>query len=138
MNDLPNPFSALANSLAKQGLAFDKPLSDSSQYCAYLSTAEKDEDTGLWSVMFEMVPYEWALNVLAKSSQEVNYVAPVGPNTCYHIPAVTESDLLNVLKLDNTDDVAPGSWYLLRLQKQDSGKVNGILYDPDIDMEPNS
>ena len=135
---LPNPFNQLATNLGKQGDTFNKPLSDSNQYYGFLSKADQDWETGLWDVLFEVLPAEWAANALARSGDDVNIIAPIGPASLYHLPAVDQNALLQILGLKTTDDLAEGSWYLLQLEKQDKGTVNGMLYDPDIDMEPNT
>lgn len=136
MNDFPNPFNDLANNMGNQGNAFNKPISDKELYYAFLSKADQDWKTGLWDVMFEIIPYEWAVNAFGIGSEDVHIIAPVGPASLYHLPAVAQTDLLNALGLKNTDDLAEGSWFLLNIRKQESGPVNGMMYDPDLDMEP--
>jgi hypothetical protein len=131
----PNSWNDLANSIGTQGQAFNQPLSPSGNYVAFLSKADQDWETGLWDILFEVVPQEWAMNALVTGSEEVRIIAPQGPASLYHIPTVTESALLQMLGLKSTDDLAEGSWYMLQLQKQNEGTINGMLYDPDIDME---
>lgn len=83
LQSLPNPFNQLAVNLGLQGEAFNKPLSVSNQYYAFLSKADKDWETGLWDILFEVVPAEWAANALGRSSEEVDIVAPEGPDSLW-------------------------------------------------------
>jgi hypothetical protein len=129
-------WNAVFVNVGDQGAKFGSPFSFSNTYYAFLSKADYDESTDTWSVMFEVQPKEWAYNVFNNGSQDVSFLAPGGPASIFHLPYVLTQSLLAVLGLSDTDDVAEGSWYLVQLIKQDQGIVNGIFYNPDIDIHP--
>lgn len=131
-------WNPLFNNINKQGRKFSSPISSNGLYYAFLSKADYDESIDSWSVMFEVLPAKWAINVFTNGSRRVKYKAPLGPDSMYHIPYVKTEPLLNVLGLIDPDDIAEGTWYLILIRPQDMGKIQGILYNPDIDVNPDN
>jgi hypothetical protein len=133
----PSPsWNSLFQNVGKQGDVLDNPLSPSNQYYGFLSSCDQDEETQLYYAMFEVVPVEWAHNVYLKDPT-VSTSPPIAPASCYQIADISGTTLLNALGLKSEDYLAEGSWYLLRLEKG-TGTVTGDLYNPDIDMQPDS
>ena len=133
----PPDFMELVDNLAGQGRPFDNPFSPTNQYFAFLSKADLDVTTGLFDVLFEVLPAEWVELVVLLATNRVDAKLPESPASLFHIIGVQPEAILQALGLDNPDNLAEASWYLLTLTpKQNGGDVvNGDLYDPDIDMQ---
>ncbi|UTA66201.1 hypothetical protein [Emticicia sp. 21SJ11W-3] len=134
-NDL---YSALFGNIGNQGESFNQPLSDSGMYYAFLSKADFDESTGTWSIMFEVQPEKYTYNVFKNGSDVIKYSAPPVPASIFNPTFVYSEPLFTVLGVKDADNVAEASWYLIKLEKKDSGAINGLLYNPDIDVNPDN
>jgi hypothetical protein len=128
-------WNSLFGNVGGQGNQFDGPISPSNTYLGFLSKADLDDVANVYDVLFELVPIEWAVNVLVVSSSDAEYPAPPSPATLYHMTNVDPTALLDMLGLKSADDLAEGSWYFLQLEQGSTGKLTGDLYDPDIDMQ---
>jgi hypothetical protein len=142
-------WQGLFGNVGAQGSQFDRPLSPSGQYYAFLSKAdpaggtygpptpppESSYDTA-YDVLFELVSKEWMDNVVFSPPIDVRQTAPTPPALLYHVWNVPTDAILKALGLSTTDDLAEGSWYLISLTEGDKGAVVGDLYDPDIDWLP--
>lgn len=139
MPNQPNPpgqsWNSLFGNVGSQGGKFNTPLSPSNTYLAFLSKADLDDVANVYDILFELVPVEWAANVLAVSAGDTEYPAPLSPATLYAMQNVDPPTLLAMLGLESDDDLAEGSWYFLQLEPGSTGKLTGDLYDPDIDMQ---
>jgi len=136
--NVTNNWNSFFSNVSRQGTIFDSPIADNGRYYAFLSKADYDESTDTWSVMFEVQPAKWVINVFEAGSVQINYMAPVGPASIFHLTSVLTNPLLEKLGLSSTDDLAEGTWYAIAIEKQDSGPLNGIFYNPDIDTNPNN
>jgi hypothetical protein len=128
------PWNNFFANVGKQGDVYNNPLSPSDLYWAFLSSCEQDEDTGLYYPMFEVVPSEWMNNVYLNPPL-VSSPPPPAPALCFQIDGIQTGALLTALGLKSEDNLAEGSWYVLKLIKG-AGPVTGNLYNPDIDSQP--
>ncbi|MCO4090639.1 MAG: hypothetical protein HEQ34_01625 [Sphingorhabdus sp.] len=93
-----------------------------------------DPGSDSFDLTFEMVPVQWMIPAIVAPTISINSPAPNSPALIYHIRGADASMVVTMLGVKNTDYVAEGSWYLLKLGRGKTGKVYGDLYDPDIDM----
>ena len=138
LNPPGNSWNSLFNNISEQGSAFNIPISPSGWYYAFLSSVEQDWESQKYVVLFEVVPQEWVDNAIMNGDALISALAPVSPASCYFLNQVDGTTLMNMLGLKSEDDLAEGSWYLIQLEKATSGPLLGDLYNPDIDMEPES
>lgn len=126
-------WNSIFGSVGGQGTPYNnQPLSPSNQYYAFLSSADQDETTLLYDILFEVVPVEWMDLAIMAPPVDIDAPPPTSPASLYFINAVDEAAILSALGLKSADYLAEGSWYLLTLV-QGTDKVTGMLYDPDID-----
>lgn len=140
-NDLEPPgnsWNSLFNNISEQGSTFNVPISPDGWYYAFLSSVDQDWNTKKYVVLFEVIPKNWADNVIINGTAEIRSTAPISPASCYFLNQVDGSTLLKMLGLTSEDDLAEGSWYLIQLEKSATGELLGDLYNPDIDMQPDS
>ena len=121
----------LFQNTSEQGSQYDSPLSESNEYLAFLSKEDFDPDESTYDILFEVVPFQWAVKVLAVS-RSVFWPNSV-PASLFHMHGVNKDALIEMLRIGTADNLAEGSWYVLRLEKGSDG-LRGTLYDPDIDM----
>ena len=117
----------------EQGTLYEEALSSSNWYLGFLSKADLDPDFKVYDILFEVVPLEWA--AMAFDVSKASVWPEEIPASLFHMPEVNADLLITMLKVKTDDNVAEGSWYILRLEKKDDALM-GDLYDPDIDMLP--
>lgn len=138
---IAQPWTELFQGVAAQGQAFaDDPLADDGVYYGFLSKVDLDDATTTYDVLFEVVNKAWMDNAVFSRQLSVPRTLPKAPALLYHLPAVPAAELLQVLGLKTTDDLAEGSWYQITLSKSQrqnltagDGALVGDLFDPDID-----
>lgn len=128
------PWSGLFLNVGAQGIQFDNPISASNSYYAYLTNADQDESTGLWSLVFEMAPAEWVQNVYFKDPI-MRQSAPHAPATLYQLLQLTTTQVLQALGVKDEGHVAEGSWYYLVLSPG-TGSISGDILNVNFDKLP--
>ena len=126
----PNPDSSwntLFSNLSSQGAQFNDPISPSSTYFAFLSTGDQDERTGLWTLLFELLPAEWVYNVYPQDPTIRTLPPADAPYTLFQIVDAKTEDVLSTLNVKSADYVADGSWYRLLLSKNSFPLFGNIL-----------
>lgn len=135
MSEVGEGYKKLFQNIHDQGDRFDNPVAENGAYYAFLSKADRVGDsssgTGVWEVLFELVPRAWGLNALTSATMTFAGSPPPGPATFFHLRDLDEDDLLSTLGLEGTSELAEGSWYLLSLAKGATGPLVGDLYDWD-------
>lgn len=128
------------DNLGDQGNAFNKAISASNRYYAFLSKVDGDKFTDIYDVFFELMPKEWADNAFFAGYIDIRAQAPTPPASCYHLTAVSGTEIAAMLGLQKAEDMMEGSWYEVELEKSSSetDRLVGYFYDPALDTDPNA
>lgn len=136
-------WSSTFNNTSQQANQFNGPLSPGNFYYAFLSKVDLDESTSTSDVFFELVLKEWMDAAILSGSVDTMAPPPTSPALCFHIPycgvdnkgGYNQSVILSLLGLKTANNLAEGSWYLIKLSNTPGpNAVIGVLYDPDLDM----
>ncbi|MBI3260555.1 MAG: hypothetical protein HYZ54_13940 [Ignavibacteriae bacterium] len=126
-------WSSFFGNLSNQGDSFNGLISKSNQYYAFLSKVDQ-VDSSNYDLYFELMTKEWGDNVMFAGSVQVSKMPPEIPTASYSMVGQDGSKILSTLGLKSFDDLAEGSWYLIQLEKGETGPLIGNLYNPDIDL----
>lgn len=129
------PYGGMFDNDGLQGRAYDNPISASGAYYAFLSMSELNEDTNQYELTFELLPAEWVINRF-RIDPNMKRTPPPAPATLYQIMGVDTNVILATLGLKSADDLAPGTWYFLQLDKRAAGptEVDGMIQPADYDI----
>lgn len=139
---IPNDFLGVFGNVSSQGKRFNDRISSDGWYYAFLSKLDphypenpKGEGApdGL-TATFEIAPRAYIENAVLRADSAVRTLPRNIPASLLHFEKVLETDLRNLLKLTESDLLAEGQWYLLKLESPNGKGLEAVMIDPDLDL----
>lgn len=137
---IPNDLLAAFGNVSGQGDQFTNRISADGWYYAFLSKLDphygddkgQGKPDGL-TATFEIAPQAYIDNSVLRSDEPMRTLPRNIPASLLHFEQVLEADLRNLLKLTESDLLAEGEWYLLKLEATGKG-LQAVMIDPDLDL----
>lgn len=136
---MPSDVLALCGNVSSQGDPLNDPISGDGWYYAFLSKLDphypdndkgKGDPDGL-TATFEIAPRDYVENAILRTDSAVRTFPRNMPASLLHFESVLETDLRSMLKLAESDLLAEGEWYLVKVENPPAKGINGVMVDPE-------
>ncbi|MCP1846148.1 hypothetical protein ACVIHI_009073 [Bradyrhizobium sp. USDA 4524] len=120
MAPVPSNVKQAFDVVAQKGGAYDREDSPTDRYYAFLFDVENavnpKSGAKLWSVQFEMVPFEWMESAVLSQDGVTRSPPPSGPASLLVFDDAAPDDLAKALGTP-VDEIVSGEWYVITLGK---------------------
>jgi hypothetical protein len=120
MAGIPSQLNDTFKTIASKGEVYNKEDSPTDRYYALLTEVEdvvySEGGKKLWSVEFEMVPFEWMESAVLSQSEATRGLPPSGPATLLVFDDAAPDEIAKALATP-VDEVLSGEWYIITLGK---------------------
>jgi hypothetical protein len=118
MAPVPSNVKQAFDVVARKGGTYDKEDSPTDRYYAFLFDVENavnpKSGTKMWSVQFEMVPFEWMEAAVLSQQESTRSPPPSGPATLLAFDDAAPDDIAKALSTP-VDEIVSGDWYVITL-----------------------
>ena len=120
MAGIPSNLNESFKAIARKGEVYDKEDSPTDRYYALLTEVENvtysEGGKKLWSIDFEIVPFEWMESAVLSQTEATRGPPPSGPASLLAFDEAAPDDIAKALTTP-VDEVVEGEWYIITLGK---------------------
>ena len=120
MSAIPSSVNASFGVIAQKGAVYDTEDSPTDRYYAFLTDVENVVYSrgakALWSVQFEIAPFEWVEAAILSQSETSRSPPPQSPASLLVFDDALPDDIAKALGT-TADGLVPGEWYVITLGK---------------------
>ena len=136
MAGIPSNLNDAFSAIARKGKVYDKEDSPTDRYYALLTEVEEvvysEKAKRLWSVEFEMVPFEWMESAVLSQSETTRGLPAAGPASLLVLDDAAPDEIAKALSTA-VDEVISGDWYIITLGKGGTAaKRAGTTFPPSV------